>query len=210
VLGIVGESAQAWPERRFELFYYDFAWGALLCAAIAAFTFGTLNSKELTFQENLLIAGYRNMAFAFGAGMLFNFANMLLAAAITVGGMAMAFPIAAGVTLAITGAVGGFLNTGPSCPAGLQRRPGSGGVHFRRRRRRRPRPRSRTNAAARGRKGDRARHLRGHFQGRLLSHSPVWRVGRRRTGALWNGGAFRCGNVAFYVFAEPVFSEFSS
>ena len=53
---------------RFELFYYDFAWGALLCAAVAAFTFGTLNSKELTFQENLLIAGYRNMAFAFGLG----------------------------------------------------------------------------------------------------------------------------------------------
>jgi len=70
---------------RFELFYYDFAWGALLCAAVAAFTFGTLNSKELTFQENLLIAGYRNMAFAFGAGMLFNFANMLLAAGISVG-----------------------------------------------------------------------------------------------------------------------------
>jgi glucose uptake protein len=37
---------------RFELFYYDFAWGALLCAAIAAFTFGMLNPKELTFQEN--------------------------------------------------------------------------------------------------------------------------------------------------------------
>ena len=70
---------------RFELFYYDFAWGALLRDAIAALTFGTLNSKELTFQENLLIAGYRNMAFAFGAGMLFNFANMLLAAGISVG-----------------------------------------------------------------------------------------------------------------------------
>jgi hypothetical protein len=53
----------------------------LLRDAIAALTFGTLNSKELTFQENLLIAGYRNMAFAVAAGMPFNFANMPPAAA---------------------------------------------------------------------------------------------------------------------------------
>jgi len=43
--------------------------------------------------------------------------------------MAVAFPIAAGVTLAITGAVGGFLNTGavlsrwPPAPSWLWRRP---------------------------------------------------------------------------------------
>jgi hypothetical protein len=40
--------------------------------------------------------------------------------------------------------------------------------------------------------------------------SPVRRVGRGRTGTVWNGAAFRRGNVAFYVFAGPVFSEFSS
>ena len=101
---------------RFELFYYDFASGALLCATIAAFTFGMLNPKELTFQENLLISSYRSMACAFGAGMLFNFGNMLLAAAISISGMSVVFPIAIGVTLAITGAVRSYLNTGSFIP----------------------------------------------------------------------------------------------
>ncbi|HEY7333552.1 MAG TPA: hypothetical protein VH639_01620 [Bryobacteraceae bacterium] len=95
---------------RFELFYYDYSFGALLCAVVAAFTLGTFNSKELTFQDNLLITGYRNMAYAAGAGMIFNLANMLLTAAISASGMTWAFPIAIGWTLAIDGAVNYFMN----------------------------------------------------------------------------------------------------
>src|SRR5712692_5477804 len=68
---------------RFELFYYDYAFGVLLAAVIAAFTFGSLGT-ELTFYDNLLIAGYRKMLYGFGAGVIFNLANMLLVAAISV------------------------------------------------------------------------------------------------------------------------------
>ena len=59
---------------RFELFYYDYALGVLLCAVLVAFTFGTLNSAELTFQDNFLLTGLRKIAWAIGAGGAFNLA----------------------------------------------------------------------------------------------------------------------------------------
>jgi glucose uptake protein len=93
---------------RFELFYYDYAIGAAVLALAAAFTLGSFNSQELTFQDNLLIASRRAMAFGFGAGMVFNLANMLLLGAMQVSGMAVAFPIAFGLALAI-GAVSTYV-----------------------------------------------------------------------------------------------------
>src|SRR6266481_6221130 len=42
---------------RFELYYYDFALGFAVLALVAAFTAGSLNSGELTFQDNFLITG---------------------------------------------------------------------------------------------------------------------------------------------------------
>jgi glucose uptake protein len=86
---------------RFELFYYDYSLGVLLCAVIAAFTFGSWLPKELTFSDNLLIASNHQMAYAIGAGIVFNLANMLLVAAIAVSGLAVAFPIAIGLALVI-------------------------------------------------------------------------------------------------------------
>jgi glucose uptake protein len=86
---------------RFELFYYDYSLGVLLCAIVAAFTFGSWLPKELTFQDNFLIAGRRQMIYGVAAGAVFNLANMLLVAAIAVAGMAVAFPIAIGLALVI-------------------------------------------------------------------------------------------------------------
>src|SRR6476620_11552654 len=65
---------------RFELFYYDFSVGVAVAVVIAAFTFGAMNSSDLTFQDNFLIAGYRKMANAAGAGVVFNLGNVLLVA----------------------------------------------------------------------------------------------------------------------------------
>src|SRR5579872_1596264 len=78
---------------RFELYYYDFAIGFAVLAVVAAFTGGSLNSGELTFQDNFLITGYRSMAYVIAAGVVFNLGNMLLAAVISVAGMALAFTI---------------------------------------------------------------------------------------------------------------------
>ena len=96
MLGFLGEHFQAHGPRpagtwRFELFYYDYSVGVLVAAIIAAYTFGSMGN-ELSFSDNLLVAGKRNMAYAVAAGMVFNLANMLLVAAISVAGLAVAFP----------------------------------------------------------------------------------------------------------------------
>lgn len=85
---------------RFELFYFDFAAGVFLAAVIAAFTFGSMGDN-LTFLDNLSITGKKQMVFAFAAGGVFNLANMLLVAAISVAGLAVAFPVGIGLALVI-------------------------------------------------------------------------------------------------------------
>ncbi len=85
---------------RFEFFSYDFAIGVLLGALIAAYTFGTLGS-ELTFSDRLIIAGRRAEMYVFVGGVVFTLANMLLMAAISLAGMAVAFPIGIGLALIV-------------------------------------------------------------------------------------------------------------
>lgn len=87
--------------RRYELYSYDFILGLLAVSAAAAFTFGSMNAGELTFQENLLVTGYRNMAWAVGAGMVFSIGYTFLTAAISVSGLVVAFPVSMGVALVV-------------------------------------------------------------------------------------------------------------
>src|SRR5215467_11551532 len=63
---------------RFEFFYYDLTLGVLLVAVGAAFTLGSMNPQDLTFQDNFLLTGYRKMAWAAGAGVLLNIGNLLM------------------------------------------------------------------------------------------------------------------------------------
>jgi glucose uptake protein len=86
---------------RYELYYYDVSWGVLIGGVAAAFTLGTMNSAELTFQDSLILTGYRKMAWAFAAGGVFNLGNILLIAATVVGRMSLAFPSAFGVALVL-------------------------------------------------------------------------------------------------------------
>ena len=51
---------------RFEYYYYDFVLGILVCAGVAAFVLGSGRPQELTFQDNLLLTGYRKMAWVLG------------------------------------------------------------------------------------------------------------------------------------------------
>jgi len=85
---------------RFEIFYYDYSLGVLLAAVIAAYTFGSMGN-ELSFSDNLIIASKRNMVWAVAGGVVFNLANMLLVAAISVSGLAVAFPIGIGLALVV-------------------------------------------------------------------------------------------------------------
>ncbi len=86
---------------RFELFYFDYSAGVFLCALLAAFTFGTLNDKEITFFDSFAGIALRKIGWALAAGVIFNIANVLLVAAIAISGMAVAFPIAIGLALII-------------------------------------------------------------------------------------------------------------
>ena len=103
---LTGKPAGKW---RFELFYYDYSIGVLVAAIIAAYTFGSMGS-DLSFSDNLLVAAKRNMAYAVAAGMVFNLANMLLVAAISVAGLAVAFPVGIGLALVMGVIWNYFLN----------------------------------------------------------------------------------------------------
>src|SRR3954447_5938380 len=85
---------------RFELFYFDYTFGVLLAAIIAALTFGTMGDG-MSFLDNLQITGKKQIGFALLAGAVFNLANMLLVAAISIAGLAVAFPVGIGLALVI-------------------------------------------------------------------------------------------------------------
>jgi glucose uptake protein len=92
---------KATKKWRFEHFYYDFSLGLLLTTVIAAFTLGTMNPQDLTFEDNFLLAAYRKMAWALGSGLVFNLGNIFLLAATAVSGVSVAFPIALGIVLVV-------------------------------------------------------------------------------------------------------------
>ena len=86
---------------RFELFYFDYSLGVVLAAVIAALTFGSMGSDGFQFMDDLLQTGRRNIFYGFLGGAVFNLANMLLVAAISVAGLAVAFPVGIGMALVI-------------------------------------------------------------------------------------------------------------
>ena len=86
---------------RFELFYFDYAFGVLLTSVLAAFTFGDMGFDGFQFVDDLLHAGKRQWFYGFLAGVIFNLANMLLLAAVSVSGLSVAFPVGTGLALLI-------------------------------------------------------------------------------------------------------------
>jgi glucose uptake protein len=96
---------------RFELFYWDYVWGIVLCALLVGLTLGRTDpaSPDSLFQ-NLAQASHENITLAFAAGVIFNLANLLLVAAIAIAGLAVAFPVGIGLAL-IIGSVLNFVIT---------------------------------------------------------------------------------------------------
>ena len=82
---------------RYELYYFDFAAGVALAAFLFAFTVGNLGYDGFSFLDDLMHAGKRQWLYGFMAGVIFNLANMILMSAISVAGMAVAFPVGIGV-----------------------------------------------------------------------------------------------------------------
>lgn len=87
---------------RFELFYWDYIWGLLMCAPLFGLTLGSRNpASPDSFFHSLASASPRSLVEAFVGGIIFNLGNLLLVAAVSVAGMAVAFPIGAGLALVI-------------------------------------------------------------------------------------------------------------
>jgi glucose uptake protein len=84
---------------RFELFYWDYVIGILLFSLISAFTLGSFGSGGRSFTEDLAQADATNISSALIGGVIFNAANILIAAAISIAGMAVAFPVGIGLAL---------------------------------------------------------------------------------------------------------------
>jgi glucose uptake protein len=90
---------------RFELYYFDYTVGLLLCSLIFGLTLGQIDpSSPQSFFMNLRAASQRSLWLAFAGGAVFSVGNILIVAAISVAGMAVAFPIGAGLAL-VVGAV---------------------------------------------------------------------------------------------------------
>src|SRR6202167_105618 len=98
-----GANTQKIDKRwRFELFYWDYTWGLLACALLFGVTLGNRSpASPDSFFRNLCAASPRSLVEAFFGGVIFNLGNLLLVAAISVAGMAVAFPIGAGLALVI-------------------------------------------------------------------------------------------------------------
>jgi len=86
---------------RFELYYFDYAFGVAVASVIYAFTAGNMGFDGLMFIDDFMHAGKRQWLYGFSGGVVFNLANMLLVAAISVAGLAVAFPVGIGMALVI-------------------------------------------------------------------------------------------------------------
>ena len=86
---------------RFELFYWDYAVGIFLISLILALTMGSTGNDPSSFLNNLRAADSQNIVMAMIGGAIFNLANLLLVAGIDMVGIAIAFPLAIGIALAV-------------------------------------------------------------------------------------------------------------
>jgi glucose uptake protein len=86
---------------RFEAFYWDYVLGILAKALLIAFTFGSFGQGGRSFIQDIQQADSESIKSALFGGVIFNAANILLVAAITIAGMSVAFPVGIGLALVI-------------------------------------------------------------------------------------------------------------
>lgn len=88
----------------FELFYWDLTVGLFLTALLGALTLGSMGAEGCTFMENLQMLEWDSLKYALLGGIVWNFANVFLSAAIAVAGMSVGFPVGGGL-----GWIGGII-----------------------------------------------------------------------------------------------------
>jgi glucose uptake protein len=98
---------------RFELFYWDYVIGILILALVFAFTLGSMGENGRGFIADLQQADSSSIRSGILGGVIFNLANILLIAAISIAGMSVAFPVGIGIAL-IWGVIDNYIKV----PAG--------------------------------------------------------------------------------------------
>lgn len=98
---------------RFELFYWDYVIGILILSLAFAFTLGSSGEQGRSFLADFQQADNNSIQSALIGGIIFNLANILLIAAISIAGMSVAFPVGIGIAL-IWGVIDNYLKV----PAG--------------------------------------------------------------------------------------------
>src|SRR5260370_10336134 len=93
---------------RFELFYWDYAFGIFLIAVGLAFTMGNTSNGASSFLNNIRAADRSNFVSTLVGGAVFNLANLLLVVAIAMAGLAIAFPVSIGIAM-VVGAVSSYV-----------------------------------------------------------------------------------------------------
>ena len=86
---------------RFELFYWDYVIGILLFSILMGLTFGSYGESGRSFIVDLKQANTNNIMSAIFGGFIFNAANILLSASISMAGLAVAFPLGIGIALVL-------------------------------------------------------------------------------------------------------------
>ena len=94
---------------RFELFYWDYVIGILLLTLLFAFTLGSSGNQGRGFIADISQASKDNLFSAMLGGIIFNAANILLVAAISIAGMSVAFPVGIGIAL-VLGVIVNYIN----------------------------------------------------------------------------------------------------
>ena len=100
---------------RFELFYWDYVIGILLTSLMFALTLGSTGTEGRSFTTDLAQANGQNIRSALLGGVIFNLANILLIAAISIAGMSVAFPVGIGIAL-IWGVVDNYVKVPTANP----------------------------------------------------------------------------------------------
>jgi hypothetical protein len=90
--------APKWP---LQLFYWDCVVGVLLASIAAGVTLGSTDDSANSCWRNIGMASGDKIAYALAAGVVFNVANLLLVAAISIAGLAVAFPVGIGLALVV-------------------------------------------------------------------------------------------------------------
>jgi len=99
--GSWGNTQKAAKNWRYELFYWDYVIGMVLFSFILAFTMGSFGSEGRCFCQDIAQASLSSILWVALGGFIFNAANILLSASISIAGMAVAFPLGCGIALVL-------------------------------------------------------------------------------------------------------------